>query len=184
MRCSTPTRLYVKSALAAIRAGGVKGLAHITGGGITENLPRVLPDGLDAEIDLDAWTLPPVFGWLAREAGIAGARDAAHLQLRCRIDRGRRCRARAGDVIDAFKEARRERVHAVGQALIANGGGTNRALHRHLARRMSAKRKVRACSDLRVAAAISNRLIEACARCRIIRPRSCSSFPMSQTRAD
>jgi len=65
-----PTRLYVKSALAAIRTGHVKGLAHITGGGLTENLPRVLPDGLDAEIDLSAWKLPGVFAWLAREAGL------------------------------------------------------------------------------------------------------------------
>jgi phosphoribosylformylglycinamidine cyclo-ligase len=69
----TPTRLYVTSALAAIKRGGVKGLAHITGGGITENLPRVLPAGLDAEIDLSLWRLPPVFGWLAREAGLAEA---------------------------------------------------------------------------------------------------------------
>jgi phosphoribosylformylglycinamidine cyclo-ligase len=66
----TPTRLYVKSALAAIRSGGIKGLAHITGGGITENLPRVLPEKLDAEINLDTWRTPPVFGWLAREAGL------------------------------------------------------------------------------------------------------------------
>jgi phosphoribosylformylglycinamidine cyclo-ligase len=66
-----PTRLYIKSGLAAIRGGGVTGLAHITGGGITENLPRALPDGLDAEIDLSAWTPPPVFGWLAKSAGIA-----------------------------------------------------------------------------------------------------------------
>jgi phosphoribosylformylglycinamidine cyclo-ligase len=65
-----PTRLYVKAALAAIHTGGVKGLAHITGGGITENLPRTLPDGLDAEIDLAAWTPQPVFGWLAKSAGI------------------------------------------------------------------------------------------------------------------
>jgi len=65
-----PTRLYIKSGLEAIHAGGVKGFAHITGGGITENLPRALPDGLDAQIDLDAWTPPPVFGWLSRAAGI------------------------------------------------------------------------------------------------------------------
>jgi phosphoribosylformylglycinamidine cyclo-ligase len=65
-----PTRLYVKPALAALRAGGVHGLAHITGGGLTENLPRVLPEGLGAEIDLGAWTLPPVFRWLAETAGI------------------------------------------------------------------------------------------------------------------
>ena len=68
-----PTRLYVKPALAAIRAGGVHALAHITGGGLTENLPRVLPDGLGAEIDLGAWDLPPVFRWLAETAGMAEA---------------------------------------------------------------------------------------------------------------
>ena len=68
-----PTRLYVRPALAAIRAGGVHGLAHITGGGLTENLPRVLPEGLGAEIDLGAWALPPVFAWLRAEAGLAEA---------------------------------------------------------------------------------------------------------------
>ncbi|CUX79693.1 MAG: phosphoribosylformylglycinamidine cyclo-ligase PurM [Roseibaca calidilacus] len=68
-----PTRLYVKPALAAIRAGGVHGLAHITGGGLTENLPRILPDDLGADIDLGAWSLPPVFGWLAQQGGIAQA---------------------------------------------------------------------------------------------------------------
>ena len=67
----TPTRLYVRDALAAIRTGGVKGLAHITGGGITDNLPRCLPDGLDAQVDLPAITVLPVFRWLAKEAGIA-----------------------------------------------------------------------------------------------------------------
>ncbi|MFN6978159.1 MAG: phosphoribosylformylglycinamidine cyclo-ligase, partial [Gemmobacter sp.] len=54
-----PTRLYVRPALAAIRAGGVHALAHITGGGLTENLPRVLPEGLGAAIDRGAWALPP-----------------------------------------------------------------------------------------------------------------------------
>ncbi|HEY2836448.1 MAG TPA: phosphoribosylformylglycinamidine cyclo-ligase [Rhizomicrobium sp.] len=66
-----PTRLYVKSALEAMRAGGVKGFAHITGGGITENLPRALPDGLDAEVDLECWTPSSVFEWMSRTAGIA-----------------------------------------------------------------------------------------------------------------
>ncbi|GFE64116.1 phosphoribosylformylglycinamidine cyclo-ligase [Litoreibacter roseus] len=64
-----PTRLYVTPCLAAIRAGGVHALAHITGGGLTENLPRVLPEGLGAEIDLTAWDLPPVFRWLAETGG-------------------------------------------------------------------------------------------------------------------
>jgi phosphoribosylformylglycinamidine cyclo-ligase len=67
----TPTRLYVRPVLAAIREGGVHALAHITGGGLTENLPRVLPEGLGAEIDLAAWTLPPVFAWMRDVAGIA-----------------------------------------------------------------------------------------------------------------
>lgn len=66
-----PTRLYVTQALAAVRAGGVHALAHITGGGLTENLPRVLPDGMGATIDLGAWELPPVFRWLATTGGLA-----------------------------------------------------------------------------------------------------------------
>ncbi|MCF8486402.1 MAG: phosphoribosylformylglycinamidine cyclo-ligase [Rhodobacteraceae bacterium] len=66
-----PTRLYVKQALAAVRAGGVHGLAHITGGGLTENPPRVIPEGLACAIDLSAWTLPPVFRWLAKTANMA-----------------------------------------------------------------------------------------------------------------
>ncbi|MBZ0122880.1 MAG: phosphoribosylformylglycinamidine cyclo-ligase, partial [Roseovarius sp.] len=54
-------------------AGGVHALAHITGGGLTENLPRVLPEGVGAEVDLSAWQLPGVFGWLARTGGLAQA---------------------------------------------------------------------------------------------------------------
>ena len=65
-----PTRLYVKQALKAVRAGGVHALAHITGGGLTENPPRVIPEGLACEIDLSSWTLPPVFRWLAETAGM------------------------------------------------------------------------------------------------------------------
>jgi phosphoribosylformylglycinamidine cyclo-ligase len=66
-----PTRLYVRSGLAAIRAGGIKALAHITGGGITENLPRVLPENVDAEIDLGSWAPSPLYCWLADAAGVA-----------------------------------------------------------------------------------------------------------------
>ena len=69
----TPTRLYVKQALAAVKSGGVHALAHITGGGLTENLPRVLPEGLGADINLDAWELPEVFKWLAATGGMAEA---------------------------------------------------------------------------------------------------------------
>jgi len=69
----TPTRLYVRQALAAVRAGGVHALAHITGGGLTENLPRVLPEGMGAEINLNAWELPGVFKWLGAQGGMAPA---------------------------------------------------------------------------------------------------------------
>lgn len=69
----TPTKLYVKGAVAALRDDSVNALAHITGGGLTENLPRVLPEELGAEIDLDAWDLPPVFKWLAVQGGMAEA---------------------------------------------------------------------------------------------------------------
>jgi phosphoribosylformylglycinamidine cyclo-ligase len=69
----TPTRLYVKPMLAALKAtggggpdGAIKALSHITGGGLSENLPRVLPSSVAARIDLAAWSPPPVFGWLAR----------------------------------------------------------------------------------------------------------------------
>src|ERR1700754_3816376 len=65
----TPTRLYVRAALEAMQTGGVKGLAHITGGGITDNLPRCLPEGLDAEVNLDVVAVLPVFKWLAKEGG-------------------------------------------------------------------------------------------------------------------
>ncbi|MGX9354022.1 phosphoribosylformylglycinamidine cyclo-ligase [Roseobacteraceae bacterium S113] len=69
----TPTRIYVQQTLAAIRAGGVHALAHITGGGLTENLPRAMPDGLAACVDLDTLRLPPVFQWLRAAGGIEDA---------------------------------------------------------------------------------------------------------------
>ena len=66
-----PTRLYVKQCLAAMRAGGVHGFAHITGGGLTENIPRALNQGQGLEIDLSSWDLPTIFKWLAQQGDIA-----------------------------------------------------------------------------------------------------------------
>ncbi len=67
-----PTTLYVKGALAACKVpDAVHALAHITGGGLTENLPRVLPEGMGATIDLGSWALPPVFGWMRGVGGMA-----------------------------------------------------------------------------------------------------------------
>ncbi len=67
----TPTRIYVPACLSAARAGLVRALAHITGGGLPENLPRVLPDGLGARLDANAWELPGVFRWLTSAGGVA-----------------------------------------------------------------------------------------------------------------
>jgi phosphoribosylformylglycinamidine cyclo-ligase len=68
----TPTRIYVKSVLAAIKAtGAIKALAHITGGGFPENIPRILPGDIAAELDLAAIAVPPVFSWLAKAGDIA-----------------------------------------------------------------------------------------------------------------
>jgi phosphoribosylformylglycinamidine cyclo-ligase len=68
-----PTRIYVKPLLALMERIAVKGMAHITGGGLVENIPRVLRDGLSAELDHRAWPLPPLFGWLQKHGGVADA---------------------------------------------------------------------------------------------------------------
>jgi len=66
-----PTRIYVKPVLALLQQTDVKGLAHITGGGLLENLPRILPDGLTAELRGDTWPRPPLFAWLQGMGGVA-----------------------------------------------------------------------------------------------------------------
>lgn len=69
--CLTPTRLYVKSVLSALKSGiKIKGMAHITGGGIPENLPRCLPKDKSIEVKLDSWTIPPIFQWLAKRGNV------------------------------------------------------------------------------------------------------------------
>jgi len=65
-----PTRIYVKSALQAVRTGHVKAMAHITGGGLLENIPRVLPDGFGVRLNAKSWQAPKVFHWLAKAGGI------------------------------------------------------------------------------------------------------------------
>jgi len=72
----TPTKLYVKTVLPLIREGLVTGLAHITGGGLTENTPRMLPKSLKADIEMSAWDRPAVFTWLQEAGGV----DEAEMQ--------------------------------------------------------------------------------------------------------
>lgn len=66
----TPTTIYVQALLPAIRASALKGLAHITGGGFIENIPRVLPRGVRARIDASSYPYPEVFRWLAKAGGV------------------------------------------------------------------------------------------------------------------
>mgnify|MGYP000476909752 FL=1 len=68
-----PTKIYVKSLLELLKTVPVHALAHITGGGLTENLPRVLPEGLDASIDLSAWDFPETFKWLQEQGNVSQA---------------------------------------------------------------------------------------------------------------
>jgi phosphoribosylformylglycinamidine cyclo-ligase len=66
----TPTKIYVKETLPLIQAGLVKALCHITGGGLPENLPRILPEGVGAKVHASSWDRPSVFGWLQKAGGI------------------------------------------------------------------------------------------------------------------
>jgi phosphoribosylformylglycinamidine cyclo-ligase len=67
----TPTRIYIKTVLPHLQAGRVEGLAHVTGGGLTENPPRAIAQGLAPRFDWNAWTLPPVFEWLQQTGGVS-----------------------------------------------------------------------------------------------------------------
>jgi phosphoribosylformylglycinamidine cyclo-ligase len=78
-----PTRIYVKSLLKLMTELPVKGLAHITGGGLTGNVPRILPDSVTAVLDATAWPLPPLFQWLQREGSVAD--DEMHRVFNCGI---------------------------------------------------------------------------------------------------
>ena len=101
----------------------MRGFAHITGGGITENLPRILPAGLGAEVDLDAWRLPPVFEWLRARGGIA---DAEMLKtFNCGIGLVAVVAADRADPVAEALRAAGETVSRIGR--IAAGGGVRYA---------------------------------------------------------
>ncbi len=79
----TPTKIYVKQIMPLIKDGIIKGLAHITGGGLTENTPRMLPDNLDAQIDYSSIEFPPVFKWLQDTGNVAT--EEMHRTFNCGI---------------------------------------------------------------------------------------------------
>jgi len=117
----TPTQIYVKSCLAAIRGSkAIKGLAHITGGGFPDNIPRVLPKGLGARIDLGQVPVLPVFKWLASEGGIA--QNEMLRTFNCGIGMIAISAAKnAGAVLEAFQQAG-ERAFSIGSVVRADGG--------------------------------------------------------------
>jgi len=114
-----PTRLYVRQALAAVRAGGVHALAHITGGGLTENPPRVLPEGLGMELDLGAWSLPPVFRWLAQTAGMS--EPELLKTFNCGIGMVVVVAPERADALRAVFEAQGETVSVLGRVIPGQG---------------------------------------------------------------
>jgi phosphoribosylformylglycinamidine cyclo-ligase len=107
-----PTRIYVKPLLALMRELRVLGLAHITGGGLIENVPRVLPDGVRAVLDARAWPLPPLFRWLEEQGNVADAE--MHRVFNCGIGMV---------VIVAERDAERaaERLRAAGETVFRIG---------------------------------------------------------------
>lgn len=122
----TPTRLYVRSALAAVREGGVHALAHITGGGLTENLPRVIPQGLGCAVDLDSWDLPAVFGWLA---SVGGMQQAELLKtFNSGIGMVLVVEAARAEVLAELLRAEGETVHRLGSVVAGDGVSYSGAL--------------------------------------------------------
>ncbi|MDK9719765.1 MAG: phosphoribosylformylglycinamidine cyclo-ligase [Rhodospirillales bacterium] len=109
----TPTRIYVKSCLAGVRTGKVKALAHITGGGLFENVPRVLPKGLVAEIDAASWTLPPVFAWLKKAGGVAAGEMAR--TFNCGIGMMAICKPEDAESLSALFAQEGEQVTRIGR---------------------------------------------------------------------
>jgi phosphoribosylformylglycinamidine cyclo-ligase len=117
-----PTRIYVRPLLALHRAGLLKAAAHVTGGGLPGNLPRVLPPGTEAVLDAAAWPVPPVFAWIARAGGIAA--DEMLRVFNCGL--GMVCVVAADRAAEATArlEAEGERVFRVGHLTASPGAAT------------------------------------------------------------
>jgi phosphoribosylformylglycinamidine cyclo-ligase len=116
----TPTRIYVKACLAAIRATkAVKGFAHITGGGFPDNIPRVLPKGMGARIDLTKVAIPPVFKWLADAGNIA--QNEMLRTFNCGIGMIAVASSKDADAVSAALTQAGEQVATIGTVIRAQG---------------------------------------------------------------
>lgn len=115
----TPTRIYVKPVLAALKAvpGAVHGMAHITGGGLTENIPRVLPEGVAVQLNVPA--LPPVFTWLQQAGGVSQA--DMYQTFNCGIGYVLVVDAAHADAVSKVLQDNGETVHRLGTAIAQTG---------------------------------------------------------------
>ncbi|MGM0914109.1 MAG: phosphoribosylformylglycinamidine cyclo-ligase [Pseudomonadota bacterium] len=118
-----PTRIYVKPLLSLIRESGVPvhALSHITGGGLTENLPRVLPEGLAARVDVSAWQRPAVFEWLREQGNVA--EEEMYRVLNCGIGMVIVVPAEKADQARAHLQAQGEAVYRIGEIVAGEDGG-------------------------------------------------------------
>ncbi|SMC26904.1 phosphoribosylformylglycinamidine cyclo-ligase [Andreprevotia lacus DSM 23236] len=114
-----PTRIYVKPILKLIEQLTVKGMAHITGGGITENVPRVLPSNVVAQIDAKSWTFPKLFQWLQKEGNVAT--DEMHRTFNCGVGMVVIVAAEDAAAAKALLEAEGETVYTLGVIRARNG---------------------------------------------------------------
>jgi phosphoribosylformylglycinamidine cyclo-ligase len=112
-----PTRIYVKPLLALSRELDVKGMAHITGGGLTENIPRILQPGVQARIDASAWPRPAVFGWLQDNGNVAEAE--MHRVFNCGIGMVVVVAARDAQRAIAFLAGAGEEARRIGEIVAA-----------------------------------------------------------------
>ncbi len=116
----TPTRIYVKPCLAAIQTGGVKALAHITGGGLSENVPRILPDDMAVTLHKDSWQRPPLFDWL-QEAGNIEETEMLRT-FNCGIGMVLICDPADASAIKTLLENAGETVFSLGSVTARNNG--------------------------------------------------------------
>ncbi len=114
-----PTRIYVKPMLALMQSFDVKGMVHITGGGLLENVPRVLQDGLTAELDGSSWQMPPLFAWLQQHGGVAD--HEMHRVFNCGIGMIVIVSPEQADAAQAQLQAAGESVSRIGRIRARNG---------------------------------------------------------------
>ncbi len=115
-----PTKIYVKSSLAAMKVGGIKAFAHITGGGLVENIPRVLPDNVGVALAAATWRVLPVFHWLAEVGGVAPSEMIR--TFNCGIGMVVVVARDKADAVAAAFEAHGETVARIGSVIARSGG--------------------------------------------------------------